>query len=69
MHTFFRQKEQLKLSKINFKKNVNLKWLYSCKRKTKKKIALIVPGGSKKRHYKRSSFRNFLKHNKIFDGQ
>ena len=71
MHTFFRQAEQLKLSKINFKKNVNLKWLYSCKRKAKKKIALIVPGGSKKRLYKRvpleifSSIIKFLMANEI----
>ena len=53
LHTFLRQAEQLKLSKITFKKNVNLEWLYQCKSKTKKKIALIVPGGSKKRPNKR----------------
>ena len=37
MHTLLRQKEQLNLSKINFKKNINLNWLYQNKKKIKKK--------------------------------
>ena len=53
MHTLLRQEEQLSLSKISFQKNIELNWLYSNKKTNKKKIALIVPGGSKKRLYKR----------------
>ena len=61
MHTLLRQKEQLNLSKINFKKNINLNWLYQNKKKNKKKIALIVPGGSKKRHNNRIPIEIFFK--------
>ena len=52
MHTLDRQAEQLSLSKVSFKKSINLDWLYP-KKQNKKKIALIIPGGSKKRPYKR----------------
>ena len=47
MHTLDRQAEQLKLSKVSFKKSIDLNWLYP-KKQNKRKIALIVPGGSKK---------------------
>lgn len=53
MHTMDRQREQLKLSNVIFKKKINLNWLYPSTKKDNEKIALIVPGGSKKRLYKR----------------
>ena len=37
MHTYLRQEDQLKLSNITFKKKINLDWLYSTKKKIKKK--------------------------------
>ena len=61
MHTITRQKEQLSLSKINLKTNINLNWLYNYKRIYKNKIALIVPGGSKKRLNKRIPVQIFSK--------
>ena len=60
MHTLDRQAEQLKLSKVSFKKSIDLNWLYP-KKQNKRKIALIVPGGSKKRLYKRIPIEVFSK--------
>ena len=73
LHTLTRQEEQLNLSKINFKKNIDLGWLYPKKTKNKnyEKFALIFPGGSKKRLNKRipiqifSRIIKFLISNKI----
>ena len=67
LHTLTRQEEQLNLSKINFKKNIDLGWLYPKKTKNKNydKFALIVPGGSKRGLIK-EFYPNFLKNYKIF---
>ena len=54
MHTIQRQKSQISLSKIKYKQNVNIDWMFNSKISIpQKKIALIVPGGSKKRKNKR----------------
>jgi ADP-heptose:LPS heptosyltransferase len=54
LHTIQRQKDQLKLSKIKFFKNPDISWLFRKKIKfEKKKIVLIVPGGSGSRLNKR----------------
>ena len=53
LHTSDRQKEQLKLSKIDIKENAKLNWLYPRIKNNKTRFALIVPGGSLKRKYKR----------------
>jgi len=63
MHTIERQKEQLEISGIKSFPNPNLNWLFSSSKKNiqKKPFALIVPGGSKKRLYKRIPNEIFLK--------
>ena len=67
MHTIERQKDQLSLSNIKFIKNPDLKWLYNQKSKFKeKKIALIVPGGSKSRLNKRIPLKIFFEITSLF---
>ena len=54
MHTIDRQKEQMELSNIKFSLMDNYDWL--CDKNIDiptSKFALIVPGGSKSRPYKR----------------
>ncbi len=53
LHTFERQKNQIKLSQINYKVKT-FQWLFKSKfNLPKKKYVLIVPGGSRKRKNKR----------------
>jgi ADP-heptose:LPS heptosyltransferase len=67
MHTIERQKDQLSLSNIKFIKNPDLRWLYNQKSKFKeKKIALIVPGGSKSRLNKRIPLKIFFEITSLF---
>ena len=55
MHTIERQKDQLKNSNITTKKKIDLNWLFDSEKikRIDNRFALIVPGGSKKRKYKR----------------
>ena len=56
MHTLERQEEQIKCCNIKISPTLDLDWLYRSKIKVpKKKFALIVPGGAKKRLGKRIS--------------
>ena len=64
MHTLDRQAEQLKLSKVSFKR-VLFK-LALQKKQNKRKIALIVPGGSKKDFIKEYQLK-FFDDNKILN--
>ena len=74
LHTIERQKDQLRNSGIKFFTNPNLSWLYNEKKDLNfknKKIAILVPGGSKKRLNKRIPeevfirVTNLLSNNKI----
>lgn len=54
MHTIDRQKDQLKLSNIRFRRMKNYEWLSDNNIQLPKlRFALIIPGGSKSRPYKR----------------
>ena len=55
MHTIERQKDQLKNSNITTKKKIDLNWLFDSEKikRIDNRFALIVPGGSIKRKYKR----------------
>ena len=62
MHTLDRQAEQLSLSKVSFKKSINLDWLYP--KKQNKKIASLFLEDQKKALQKNSN-RNFFNNYKI----
>ncbi len=64
MHTVQRQKEQLEKCNISYRREESLKWLEdNCVKVPKEKFALIIPGGSGNRKYKRiplSVFKNVI---------
>ncbi|MFL2660695.1 MAG: glycosyltransferase family 9 protein [Alphaproteobacteria bacterium] len=54
LHTIHRQKNQISLSKIKYVRDIKIDWMFNSEISIpKKKFALIVPGGSKKRKNKR----------------
>ena len=62
MHTLVRQKSQIKMSKVDYLSEFDMKWLFKSKFKIPKtKYVIIVPGGSKKRLNKRIPEEIFLK--------
>ena len=62
MHTLVRQKSQIKMSKVDYVSEFDMKWLFKSKFKIPKtKYVIIVPGGSKKRLNKRIPAEIFLK--------
>ena len=62
MHTIQRQKEQLEKCNISYRRKESFKWLEDNNVKVpKEKFALIIPGGSGKRKYKRMPLSVFKK--------
>ena len=62
MHTIERQQDQLRMCDIKFTKMKNYKWLIDLNINIPNgRFALIIPGGSKNRPYKRIPQEVFLK--------